>query len=285
MPGPDLHIHSTASDGALTPAEVVARAAALGIAVIAITDHDTVAGIDEAVEAGRDLGVRVIPGVELSAGIDGRGVHVLGYHIDHTREALSVELARLRAVRIERAAHIVDSLASSGLDLSMHDVLDAADGGAVGRAHIAQVLVSAGHASSVSDAFARLLGSGRPHYVPKPVGSLAQVVGWIHDAGGVAVLAHPALSEVDDLIGSLAGHGVVGIEAYHASHDRPTRERYVALAREHGLICTGGSDFHGDQSDGNPLGSADVPDSVAADLDACRDRLTADHLTADPGPA
>lgn len=279
MSGPDLHIHSTASDGALPPAEVVCRAAHLGLPALAITDHDTVAGVDAALAAGRDLGMRVIPAVELSAGLDGRGIHILGYFIDHTDETLASRLTQLRAVRIERAERIVDSLQRAGLRVTMHDVLDAADGGAVGRAHVAQVLVAHGHAESVSDAFGRLLGSGQPHYVPKPIGTVAEVVGWIRQAGGLAVIAHPALSALDDLVSELASFGISGIEAYHASHDAITRERYVRMAAAHDLIATGGSDFHGDEAEGNPLGSADVPDAVLEELDAAHRRLASSEAT------
>ncbi|MDZ4167856.1 MAG: PHP domain-containing protein [Coriobacteriia bacterium] len=268
MPGPDLHIHSNASDGALAPQEIVARAAALGLPAIAITDHDTVAGVGAALEAGRDRTLEVIPAVELSAGLDGRGMHILGYFIDSADQTLATRLTHLRSVRIDRAERIVASLQRGGLDVTLHDVLDAADGGAVGRAHIAHVLVATGHAASVSDAFDRLLGSGRPHYVPKPTGTAAEVIGWIREAGGVAVVAHPALSGIDDLIGHLASLGIVGIEAYHGSHDHETRQRYVRLAAAYGLVCTGGSDFHGDDAEGNPLGSADVPDTVLVSLRA-----------------
>jgi predicted metal-dependent phosphoesterase TrpH len=266
--GPDLHIHSTASDGTLAPAEIVARAAALGLPAIAVTDHDTVAGVGPALGAGRDLGIPIIPGVELSADVAGRSVHLLGYGIDHTSAPLLARLERLRHQRVERAERIVASLREGGLDVALRDVLGAADGGAVGRAHIAHALVNAGYAESLDDAFDRLIGTDRPHYVAKPVGDAAEVIGWIGAAGGIAVLAHPALSAADDLVPTLVAAGLAGIEAYHGRHDAPTRERYRILAAEHGLIVTGGSDFHGDEAGGTAIGSADVPEGVLDDLDA-----------------
>lgn len=267
MRGCDLHIHSTASDGILAPAQIVERAAEAGLDAIAITDHDTVSGVAEAMAAGTRLGVRVIPAVELSAALDERGMHIIGYFIDHTDPELGERLAHLRSVRLARAERIVESLRQADLPVTLEDVLRAAEGGAVGRAHIAQVLVDTGHAATVRDAFDRLLGSGRPHYVPKPVGSVTEVLGWIRDAGGIAVVAHPALSGIDDLVPALAEAGVTGIEAYHASHDAETRARYLDLARRHGLVATGGSDFHG-PSAGNPLGSAPVPACAVDELEA-----------------
>lgn len=263
MPGPDLHVHSTASDGQLAPAELVALAARLGLPAIALTDHDTVDGIAAALTAAETLPVTVIPGVELSAAVGERSVHILGYFIDHSDEALLARLARLREVRIERAHAILAALASGGIQLSIDDVLAAAsDGGAVGRAHIAGLLVEAGHAVDVPDAFRRLLGRGAPYYVPKPVMTPREVVGWITSAGGIAVAAHPGLSEIDDLVPALAEDGIVGLEAYHGAHDEAARGHYAALASEHGLVATGGSDFHG--SVGGPtLGSAHVPEEAA----------------------
>lgn len=267
MHGCDLHIHSTASDGTLAPSRLVELAVEAGLSTIAITDHDTVGGVGEALQAGARLGVRVIPAVELSAGVGERGMHILGYFIDHTDPELARRLEHLRSVRMARAERIVRSLRRADLPVTLQDVLRAAEGGAVGRAHIAQVLVNTGHAVSVSDAFDRLLGSGRPHYVPKPVSSVDEVLGWIRDAGGIAVVAHPALSGIDDLVPRLAEAGIVGIEAFHASHDARTRARYVDLAARHGLVATGGSDFHG-ATGGNPLGSGPVPPGAVDVLEA-----------------
>lgn len=268
MAGPDLHVHSTASDGALGPRALVERAEQLGLPAIAITDHDTVDAVAEALEAARASVVTVIPGVELSAGVGERSVHILGYHIDHTDPVLLSRLSTLRAARVHRAERIVAALRADGFLISLEDVMAAADGGAVGRAHIAQLLVEAGHTASVADAFREMLGSSAPYYVPKPVSSAQEVIGWVEAAGGVAVLAHPALSTADDLIPALVEAGIVGLEAFHGAHDEPTRQHYVGLARAHGLIVTGGSDFHGDQHEGGELGSANVPPDTVAVLEA-----------------
>lgn len=267
MASPDLHVHTTASDGALTPRELVARAEKLGVFAIAVTDHDTVDAVSEALEASRDTSVLVIPGVELSAGVGERSVHILGYHIDHTDPALLRQLTELRAARVQRAERIVAALRADGFTIDLADVMDAANGGAVGRAHIAQLLVDAGHADSIPEAFSTLLGSKAPYYVPKPVASAAEVIGWIKSAGGVAVLAHPGLSAADDLVPSLVDAGIVGIEAYHGAHDQAAREHYSRLAERFGLVVTGGSDFHGDQHEGGELGSANVPSECVAALE------------------
>jgi predicted metal-dependent phosphoesterase TrpH len=260
MPGPDLHTHSTASDGALAPAGLVARAAGLGLPAIAITDHDTVAGVAAAIAAGAQFGIDVIAGVELSAGMGDESVHILGYFIDHTNADLLERLVELRAIRLERAERIVRALNDGGIGVSIDDVLRIADGGAVGRAHVAQLLVEQGHVGSVPDAFRQLLGSSAPYYVPKPVFSPREVIGWITAANGVAVLAHPGLSRADALIPALVAEGIIGLEAYHGAHDAEQRVHYERLAAAHGLIATGGSDFHGDDHEGGELGSADVPE-------------------------
>lgn len=275
MPGPDLHLHSTASDGVLAPAALVELAARAGCPAIALTDHDSVAGVPEALAEAATTPVTVIPAVELSAGVDGRDMHVLGYHVDHTDPTLLARLQRLREIRAERAERIVASLHEAGIDVALEDVLRLADGGAVGRAHVAQLLVSTGHAASVEDAFKRLLGRAAPHYIPKPLAAPAEVIGWILDAGGVPVLAHPGLSQVDDLIAELVGDGLAGIEAHHSAHDAETVHRYVELAHRLGLIVTGGSDFHGLDREGDQLGRANVPVDVVDRLAEARDRIRA----------
>jgi len=272
--GPDLHIHSTASDGTLTPGEVVARAAALGLPAISLTDHDSVDGVGEALEAGTRLGIRIIPAVELSAGADVRSMHVLGYFIDHKDPVLGERLERLRAVRLERARRMVEALAHAGYGIAIADVLLEADGGAIGRAHVARTLVARGYVGSLPEAFDRFLSRGRPFYVPKPVAEPHDVISWIREAGGIAVLAHPGVSEVDDLIEGLVARGLAGIEAYHRDHDDAERTRYLALATRLDLLVTGGSDFHGEERPNGGLGSADVPPDVLDQLLAARPEAT-----------
>lgn len=275
MPGPDLHLHSTASDGVLDPSALVELASRAGCPAIALTDHDSVAGVAEALMAAAGTPLIVIPAVELTAGVDGRDMHVLGYHVDHTDPTLLAHLRRLREIRAERARRIVASLNEAGIDVALDAVLRLAGGGAVGRAHIAQLLVATGQAVSVEDAFRRLLGRTSPHYIPKPLATPGEAIGWIRAAGGVAVLAHPGLSRVDDLIGDLVGEGLLGIEAYHPGHDADTVRRYADLAGDLGLIATGGSDFHGLDREGDRLGSASVPDHVVEQLATARDAIRA----------
>ncbi|MDI6900371.1 MAG: PHP domain-containing protein [Anaerosomatales bacterium] len=262
----DLHIHSTASDGTLAPAALVAMARDAGLRAIAVADHDSVAGVAEALAAGRDAGVIVVPAVELSAGLDARGLHVLGYWIDHTDAALLDTLERLRAERLQRAERMVAELARGGYGITIDDVLARAGGGSVGRAHIAMALVDAGRVESVAAAFGDLIGRGKPYYVPKPVASFAEVIGYIHAAAGLAVLAHPGVTKADDAIDALVDAGLDGLEALHAEHDDGDRERYAALAAARGLIVTGGSDFHGPGQAGGRIGAGDVPDDVLETL-------------------
>lgn len=270
MSGPDLHLHSSASDGAHAPAELVRLALSTGLPAIAITDHDTVSGTAEALAAREGTDLVVVSGVELSAGYGDRGMHILGYHIDHTDPCLHARLTELRSIRVERAERIVYALARDGFRITVDDVLDSADGGSIGRAHIARLLVDTGQAASVSEAFRTLLGKTAPYYIPKPVHTPEEMLAWITEAGGVAVLAHPGLSGVDDLIPQLVSAGLAGLEVYHPSHDHGQTVRYAGLAVSLGLIATGGSDFHGLDREGDALGSVDVPDGAIADLERAR---------------
>lgn len=263
----DLHIHSTASDGALTPREIVDLAASCDVTTIALTDHDSVDGVEQAIAAGAGAGITVIPGIELSAETpDGRDTHILGYFIDDRDPDLLGHLARLRETRIERAHKMVDALAHAGIPVRFEDVLAQARSGAVGRVHIALALVEAGAAPSVSAAFSQLIGRDGPYYIRKPVPSPEEVIATIRAARGIAVLAHPAVSGVLDLVPALAHAGLEGVEAYHSQQDSDTAQRIASAAVELGLIVTGGSDFHGLPGSHTSLGDGGTPDAVVADL-------------------
>ena len=258
----DLHVHSTASDGSASPAELVSLAVDGRLDVLAIADHDSVEGVEEAASAAGSTSVRLVPALELSAFIDGRDVHVLGYYVDHRDPDLTARLGELRHARLQRARRMVGALREDGLLVSLDDVLALSDGGAVGRSHVARALVRAGHAADVSDAFGRLIGRGRPYYVAKDACSPAEAIALIRRAGGLAVLAHPGVNRLDDLVEGLVGAGLAGIEAYHADHTPEQRAHYAALAASFGLVATGGSDYHGAGAPNPPLGSVDIPDSA-----------------------
>ena len=264
----DLHVHTTASDGTLTPTELVRHAAHLGLAAVAITDHDSVQGLAEAraTAAAECPSLTVIPGVELSAVDDGRDVHILGYFIRYEDESLGTHLADLRRARLNRAESIVEALSAAGYRVSLDHVLSLSDGGAVGRSHVARALVDGGHAEDVSDAFHRLLGRGRPFYVPKDVRTPWEVLRVVTASGGIPVLAHPAVTAIDDLIPRLVEEGLGGLEVYHPNHGPEDEARYLELAAELGLLVSGGSDYHGEHAPTPALGSLEMPSSVLSAL-------------------
>lgn len=244
--GADLHMHTTASDGTLAPAEMVALAHARGLEAIAITDHDTVAGLAEAAAAGARLGLTVIPGVELSCEVPKAEVHLLGYLCDFASPAMERLLAELRGGRRRRAAESVERLRQAGYAVALNEVLTLG-GESVGRPHIAAVLVAAGHAGSVKEAFDRFLTRGRVGYVPRPRLTPTEAIQAVRQAGGVPVLAHPGLIGNDDWVTAAIEAGVMGLEAYHSDHSPAQSHRYAEWAARAGLLITGGSDSHGDK--------------------------------------
>ncbi len=257
----DLHVHSTASDGTLSPGALVELAARNGLEVVALTDHDTVSGVPEACEAATSRGIRMIPAVELSATIGERSIHILGYFIDIGDQVLLKELAGLRAARVERAVGIVRALQAAGYDITPEAVMALSDGGAVGRTHIARALVSLGHAVNVSDAFERLVGRGRPFYRPKAHLSPQRAIQLITGAGGIAVAAHPGVSGTEDLIEDLLVLGLRGVEAHHADHTVEQRIALTALANRFGLLKTGGTDYHSPHAPHPDLGELSLPET------------------------
>lgn len=265
----DLHIHSHYSDGTLSPAELVRLAHGLGLGACSITDHDNIEGQDEALREGSRLGIEVIEGVEFSVRIDSQDIHILGYLIDTDDEALSEEVAMLGEARLERAEEIVRRLAGSGLEIPFEEVMVLSGKGTVGRPHIAKILLTRGLVGSFQAAFYRYIGEGRPCYVPKKVLPLGRVVSLIRGAGGVAVWAHPG-DRIRDraLLTEILEAGVMGLEAYHPNHDEAMERDIETTAREHGLVTTGGSDYHFFEAKQIDVGGVTVPYSAVLDLRA-----------------
>jgi len=281
----DLHVHTSASDGILTPQEVFRLAVKKGLKAIAICDHDTVSGflslatslaaeesnlnsiprsdssnlqiLNDGCEKGRKCqpnrrgsglisqGVEVIPGIEINSEWQGREVHILGYYIRPHDEKFQNLLERLRKFRCVRVKLMVEKLESLGMPLDLERVFEIARGDSVGRPHVAKAMVEKGYVASVKEAFTRYLGTGKPGYVERLRLDPGESVGAVVDAGGVAVWAHPGTTDADYLLSSLIAKGLAGIEVYHPQHDRNARKKYLALARQNNLIVTGGSDFHG----------------------------------------
>ena len=245
----DLHMHSTASDGVFSPEELMDLAAGAGLTLVALTDHDSVAGIGAAREAARRHGMQVIPGVELSCGGE-KEIHVLGYGIDPADEGLLRFCQEHHREREERAERMVRQLGEHGMTITLARVRELARG-VIARPHIARALVEAGYASSVSDAFDRFLLPGKCGYVPKANVAVAEAAALIHRAGGVAVLAHPMKLKMGELalssvVREWAAQGLDGLEVYHPSAQANHAARLCALARELGLLVTAGSDYHGE---------------------------------------
>jgi predicted metal-dependent phosphoesterase TrpH len=245
----DLHLHTTASDGRCTPRQLVERIRAAGITIFSVTDHDTVAGLAEAAAEAERLELEFVPGIEVTAVAEGKDVHVLGYFIDPAGAGLAAFLVRQRQARIDRARHIAERLAGLGAPIDVEALIGAAvvaGGRAIARPQLAQALVAAGHAASISDAFDRYLANDRPAYLPHTGGSPAEAVDAIHRAGGIASLAHPGIAKRDYIIEPLAEAGLNAIEAYHSDHDPAATEHYRSLAQMLNIAVSGGSDYHGE---------------------------------------
>lgn len=260
--GVDLHVHSSCSDGRLTPGDVVEAAASAGLAVLALTDHDTAAGHAEASAAARVAGLEFVPGIELSTHDEVIGAtHLLGYHVDGTAPTLAAFLAKARDGRRDRAREMVDRLNGLGVEVTVDEVFaQASEGGLVARPHVARALLDGGWVRSYREAFDRFIAAGRPAYVPAGRITPADGITLIRGAGGVAVLAHPGQAWSDEAIRDLAEAGLSGIEVLHPDHGRETVRRLGRLAAACGLLETGGSDWHGPgRGGGGRLGAQPVP--------------------------
>lgn len=267
----DLHMHTTASDGRLTPADLIDRVAAAGLTTIAVTDHDTAGAVDEATRLAAARGIRVVPGIEITAVDEGRDVHMLAYFIDHRDATLDAFLVRQRALRIDRVREIGERLAAHGVAVDVDALIERArsrPGTAIGRPWLARALVRTGHVLSVSEAFERWLGQGQPAFVPRSGPTPFDVVDLVHAAGGVVSFAHPGVTQKDALLGPLAEAGLDAIEIHHSDHAPDVRERYRTLAESLGVATSGGSDFHGTGETRATLGRVWLPAHEFAALEA-----------------
>jgi predicted metal-dependent phosphoesterase TrpH len=265
----DLHVHSTASDGRLSPADLVRKSAEAGLTVIALADHDTVDGIIPALEAAKAFPqLKVIPAVEISTYAPKGEVHVLGYFIDHTDPVFRTALRKMCSSREERAQAMITKLNKLGVHIKWERVSEIAGSGAVGRPHIAQAMLEKGYIASIKEAFTRYIGWGGPAYAERDKVTPTEALKLILRVNGLPVLAHPlTVSDLEELVTELKASGLVGIEAYSDSYAADEVSRLVHLAERHGLIITGGSDYHGiDTGTETMLGSANVPIEAAEQL-------------------
>jgi predicted metal-dependent phosphoesterase TrpH len=277
----DLHCHSTASDGLLTPAGLVAYASERGVSTIGLTDHDSTNGVAEAMAIGAELGVSVIPGVELSSEIEGLQAHILGYFIDPESESLQHEFAWMNQGRRERVGRIVRNLNDAGTPINIDDVFALSGGGTVGRPHVARVLVSNGYSDSVSDAFKKYLTRGKPGYALSEKITPEGAIRAINRAGGVAVLAHPwSTKDPIGAVARLAPAGLTGLECYYGEYTPAVHRELANLASQYQLIPTGGSDFHGPGVKTADLGGVVVPTESVDALRVAAESIRAGNTTA-----
>lgn len=267
-PHVDLHAHSTASDGALAPRAAVRTAHAAGLAAFALTDHDTLAGIAEAQAEADAVGLRLVPGVELSVHQDGVEVHLLGLHVRDV-DALQARLVRYRDHRRDRAEEMVARLNGVGVPVTMEQVLAVAAGGAIGRPHVAKAIIALGAVKDSREAFDRYLAAGKPAYVEKVRLEIADGIALVHEAGGIAVIAHPGPDGRRERIEPLVALGLDGLEVRHPSHSAEDTKRLAALAAHFDLVPSGGSDWHGAMHGGRVLGAMQVPLAWLEAQDAC----------------
>ncbi|MFC1932495.1 PHP domain-containing protein [Chloroflexota bacterium] len=265
----DLHIHSTVSDGRLSPAEVVRKSAEAGLTIIALTDHDTVDGIVPALEAAKAFPkLRVIPGVEISTDITDGEVHVLGYFMDYAHRELQATLSKMRNSRQERAQGMTAKLRNMGMLIEWERVKEIAGSGSIGRPHIAQALLEKGYIASIKEAFTKYISRNGPAYVEREKTTPVESVELILRVNGLPVLAHPlTIGDPETMVIELKKAGLVGIESYYDGYTAKEINRLVSLANRYGLITTGGTDYHGlDDSTETMIGGVDVPTESAEQL-------------------
>jgi predicted metal-dependent phosphoesterase TrpH len=278
----DLHLHTIASDGVRSPSEIVKYAKTKGLQAIAVTDHDTIEGLEEALSEGKKTGFEVIPGIEISAEYSPGSMHLLGYFLDVHHPLLIEKLDYLQKARAERNPKIAEKLNRLGVQITYDEVVRASGGGQVGRPHFAQVLLEKGYVRSIQEAFDRFLRKGAAAYVNKFRFTPSEAIGFINEANGVAVLAHPntlglnGIEQLDALVFQLMKQGLRGIEVYYPEHSVSDVAQYRFLANKYDLVMTGGTDYHGIEGDGLDLGvgrgGMRLPYSIVEDLRTARDR-------------
>jgi predicted metal-dependent phosphoesterase TrpH len=265
----DLHTHTSCSDGVLTPTELLGQAKEARLDVLGLTDHDTMAGLDEAEAEAERHGIRLIPGIELSVYAMEREVHILGYFIDRAYGPFQEFIEEQREARIRRIHRMLDKLRTIGVDIAPEDVIEEGKQGTTGRPHVARAMVRHGYIENEDAAFHGYIGRDQPGYVPRVKVSAAEGVRRLEEAGAVPVLAHPGLYGREGLIDHMIESGIRGIEAYHPDHSDAAARRYVQLAEEKGLLVTGGSDYHGKQRGRRfNLGYITIPESLLERLEA-----------------
>ncbi|MFH1024963.1 MAG: PHP domain-containing protein [Planctomycetota bacterium] len=266
----DLHVHTHWSDGTDTPREVMARARAAGVTIVAVTDHDTVAGVAESLEAGQSFGVEVLPALEITTSYNGdEEIHLLGYFINPEDPILAERLAAVRDVRRRRIVAMAERFVRLGMPFAAEEVL-AAGRSSVGRPHVADILIRKGYVRSTGEAFERWLKKDAPGYVPKTNPSWREGIAWIREAGGIAVMAHPGVTNHDEVIAAMAAEGLSGLEVWYPRHDTVAENHYLKMARRYHLVATGGSDCHGRRNGEPILGKVKLPVGAVEELKKCR---------------
>ncbi|HEY7653725.1 MAG TPA: PHP domain-containing protein [Methylomirabilota bacterium] len=267
--GVDLHTHTIASDGTLRPRELVAEAARRGVRVLAVTDHDSTDGLAEAIETARQYPpLTIVPGIEINCDVEGAEIHILGYCMDYEAAWFQDFCRAQREERRARVHRTAERLAALGMPIDVERVFALVQEGSAGRPHVARVMLERGYVKSVREAFDKYLAAGKPAHVPREKLTPEGAVRLLRRAGGVPVFAHPGLAGRDELIPSLVAAGLMGIECYYPEHSPAQRGAYLDLCREHGLIATGGSDFHGPPVRAAALGNPTVPLAVWEALQA-----------------
>ena len=269
----DLHLHTIFSDGTYSPEKLLLQAHKKGLSAISVTDHDTVEAVEQSILLGKDLGIEVLPGIELTAECDGVEIHLLGYLFDYKNQALLEKLSVLKQNRVERIYKISDKLKGLGVELNPESVFELASSGTVGRLHVARAMVKEKIVNTVFEAFRNYIGDQGPGYVCGFRFSPQDAIKLIKQAGGIPVLAHPYTVRRDELIPELIGYGLMGLEVYYSEHTQSMINYYSGLVKQYNLLATGGSDCHGNAKPEVKIGSVKIPYELVNKLKAAKENL------------